>query len=234
VFHLFARLVNNHNARVVFDLTYPLIDEDAFVKGDCKVMYGDVKESIPADAPIILRKEVASRLYFDSDHAKEKFTRRARACFVIYLKMAHVVRFSKKQPTSESSVFGDEFVALKNGTETVRGLRYMFWMMGVPLSGPCYLYGEHIYVSHNTQCPESMLKKKSNSICYRGMKRRHLVGMLFLTFAIDCCMITLLAEEVCGSLGFPCCQMKAARYVIKHVEFYESFRHSRAAPQAIV
>jgi hypothetical protein len=34
-----------------------------------------------------------------------------------------------------------------------------------------------------------------------GMKRRHLVGMLLLTFVIDCCVITLLMEDVCGSLG---------------------------------
>jgi hypothetical protein len=66
----------------------------------------------------------------------------------------------------ESSVFGAEFVAVKSGIETVRGLRYKLWMMGVPLSGPCYVYGDNMSVIHNTQRPGSTLKKKSNSICY--------------------------------------------------------------------
>jgi hypothetical protein len=41
--------------------------------------------------------------------------------------------------------------------------------MGVILSGPTYVYGDNIYVVHNTQRPESVLKKKSNSICFHAV-----------------------------------------------------------------
>jgi hypothetical protein len=37
-------------------------------------------------------------------------------------------------------------------------------MMGVTLSGPTFVYGDNMSVVHNTQRPESVLKKKSNSI----------------------------------------------------------------------
>jgi hypothetical protein len=181
VFHLFAHLVNNHNARVVFDPPYPVIDEDAFVKADWKAMYGDVKEALSPDAPIPLEKEVDLRLYVDSDHAREKFTRRSRTGFVIYLNMVPVVWFSKQQPTVESSVFGDAFVAMKNGIETGHGLRYKPWMMGVPLSGPCYVYRDNMYVIHNTQRPESMLMKKSNSICYHVARESAAMGECIMT-----------------------------------------------------
>jgi hypothetical protein len=163
VFHLFAHLANNHNTMVVFDPTYPVIEEDAFVKADWKAVYEDAKEALPPDAPIILVKEVDLRLYVDSDHAGEIFTQRSRTDLVIYLNMAPVVWFSKQQPTVESSVFGADFVAMKNGIETVRGLRYKLWMMGVPLSGRCYVYGDNMSVIHNTQRPESMLKKNPTS-----------------------------------------------------------------------
>jgi hypothetical protein len=73
VFHLFAHLANNHSARVVFDPTYPVIHEDAFVTADCEAMYGDVKESLPPDAPLPLGKEVDLRLYIYSDHAREVY-----------------------------------------------------------------------------------------------------------------------------------------------------------------
>jgi hypothetical protein len=69
----------------------------------------------------------------------------------------------------ESSVFGAEFVAMKNGIETCRGLCYKLRMMGVTLSGPTYVYGDNLYVVHKTQRPESVLKKKSNSICYHAI-----------------------------------------------------------------
>jgi hypothetical protein len=43
VFHVFAYLGLYHNARVVFDPTYPDVDMDTFIKTDWKSMYGDVK-----------------------------------------------------------------------------------------------------------------------------------------------------------------------------------------------
>jgi hypothetical protein len=84
--------------------------------------------------------------------------------------MAPSVWFSKHQPTMESSVFGAKFVATKNAIETCRGHRYKLRMMGVPLSGPMYLYWDSMYDVHNNQRPEYVLKKKSNSICYHVVR----------------------------------------------------------------
>jgi hypothetical protein len=153
-----------------------VIDEDAFVTADWKAMYGDVNEALSPDAPLPLEKEVDLRLYVDSDHAGEKFTRFSRTGFVIYRNMAPVFWFSKQQPTVESRVFGAEFVAMENGIETVRGLRYKLRMMGVPLSGPCYVYGDNMSVIHNTQRPEYMLKKKYNIICYHVARESVAMG----------------------------------------------------------
>jgi hypothetical protein len=71
VFYVFAYLGLNHNARVVFDPTYPYVDMGTFIKTDWKSMYGDVKEMIPSDSPAYHRKEVYLRLFVDSDHAGE-------------------------------------------------------------------------------------------------------------------------------------------------------------------
>jgi hypothetical protein len=161
---VFAYLGLHHNTRVVFDPNYPAVDMGTFIKTDCKSMNGDVKEMIPSDAPIYCGKEVDIHLFVDSDHAGEQFTGRSRTGFVIYLNMAPIVWFSKRQPTLESSVFGAEFFAMKNGIETCCCLRYKLRMMGVALSGPTYVYGDNMYVVHNTQRTESVLKKKSNSI----------------------------------------------------------------------
>jgi hypothetical protein len=76
----------------------------------------------------------------------------------------------------ESSVFGAEFVAMKNGIETCRGLRYKLRMMGVALIGPTFVYGDNMFVFHNTQRPESVLMKKSNSICYHAVRESAAMG----------------------------------------------------------
>jgi hypothetical protein len=167
---MFAHVKVKHNSRMVFDPTYPSIDMSDFKQCDWKNFYGNVKEAIPPDAPEPRGKDVDLRLYCDSDHAGEKLTRRSRTGYIIFMNMAPIVWFSKRQPTIETSVFGAEFVSMKNGMETTRGLRYKLRMMGVPLSGPTYIYGDNMSVIHNTQRPESTLKKKSNSICYHAVR----------------------------------------------------------------
>jgi hypothetical protein len=71
----------------------------------------------------------------------------------------------------ESSVFGADGVAMKNGIETWSAPRYKLRMMGVTLSGPTYVYGDNMSVVHNTQWPKSVLKKKSNYIFYHKVRK---------------------------------------------------------------
>ena len=82
---------------------------------------------------------------------------------------ALVIWLSKKQSTIETSVFEDDFVAMKQGIEAVCGLYYTLRMMGVQISGPTYVYGGNMLFIHNTQRPDSTLRKKSNSMCYHAM-----------------------------------------------------------------
>jgi hypothetical protein len=170
---VFAYLGMHHNAKFVFDPMFPAVDMGTFINTDWKSMYGDVKEMIPSDAR---GKEVDLCLFVDSDHAGEQFTRRSRTGFVIYLNMAPIVWFSKRHTTVESSVFVAEFVAMKNGIDTPRGLRYKLRMMDVALNGPIFVYGDNMSIVHNTQRPESVLKKKSNSILYHAVRDSDVMG----------------------------------------------------------
>ena len=54
----------------------------------------------------------------------------------------------KEQYTVETSVFGAEFVALKQGIDALRGLRYKLRMMGIPI-----FYGTiyQLYTIHQDQ-----------------------------------------------------------------------------------
>jgi hypothetical protein len=90
--------------------------------------------------------------------------------------MSPIVWYSKKQATIETSVFGAEFVAMKHGMETLRGLRYKLRMMGVSIDGPSFIYGDNMSVIHNTQRPESTLKKKHNAINYHRCREAIAAG----------------------------------------------------------
>ncbi len=63
-------------------------------------------------------------------------------------------------------MFGSKFVATKQATEYIRGLRYKLRMMGITVYEPTYVFGDNQLVLANTTAPGSMLKKKSNAILY--------------------------------------------------------------------
>ena len=147
-----------------------------FKECNWKGFHGEAKEAIPSNAPPTRGKEVDTRLFVDSDHAGDKVTRRSRTGFFIFPNVAPVAWDSKKQNAIETSVFGAEFVAMKVGMETMCGLRCKLRMMGVPLTGPSHFCGDDTSVVHNTQRPESMLKKKSNSICHHAVREAVSMG----------------------------------------------------------
>ena len=69
-----------------------------------------------------------------------------------------------------SSIFGG------NCINTLRGICYKLQMMGVSVDGPLYIYGDNMSVINNMQKPESVLRKKSNSICYHAIRESVAMG----------------------------------------------------------
>ena len=150
--HMMGYLKWKHNSRLFFDPTHPEIYFDTFNDGaEWKEFYGDVTKVIPPNAPDPRGKSVDLRMWVDSDHAGDKVTRRSLRGYFIFLNNALINCLSKKQATIEGSVFGAEFVDMKTGVEALRGIRSQLRMMGVPLTGPTYVYGDNMSVIYNTQ-----------------------------------------------------------------------------------
>jgi hypothetical protein len=143
--------------------------------------YGNVEEAIPVDMPVPLGKDVDIRMMCASDHAGDTRTRRSRTGFLIFCNMALIDWVSKKQATIETSVFGAEFVAMKHGIEKLRGLRDKLHMMGIPLTGPSFIYADNKSQVTNSTVPESTLKKKCNSICYHVVQELVAMGESSIT-----------------------------------------------------
>ena len=138
---------------MVFEPTYPSIDKTNFQEHEWKWLYGDVKEAIPNNCTRPLGRGVDLRMFIYSYHATDDTTRRSRTVYFIYMNLAPVNWLSKNQAMIETSVFGAEFLEMKQGMEAVRGLCYNLRMMVVRISGPTYVYGDNMSVIHNTQLP---------------------------------------------------------------------------------
>ena len=65
---------------------------------------------------------------------------------------------------------------MKQSINALRGLRYKLRMMGIPISGISYIYGDNMSVVSNTSRPESVLRKKSNSVYYHSVHESVAMG----------------------------------------------------------
>ena len=105
-----------------FDVTSPTIDLTQFKECDWKYFYPQARGKIPGNAPNPPGKDVDLMIFVDSNHADDSVTKRSRTGFFIFLNMAPMSWYSKKQTTIETSIFGAEFVAMKVVMKTARGL----------------------------------------------------------------------------------------------------------------
>ena len=77
--------------------------------------------------------------------------------------------FSKRQKTVktvETAAYGSEFVAAHIATEQIMDLRYTLRMMGVPLDGKSYMFGDNQSVITSGTIPHSSLNKRHNALAY--------------------------------------------------------------------
>ena len=171
VLHVFEFLVQKYNSRMAFDPTYTVINMNDFKECTWKDYYGYLKEAIPPNAPKERGKYFDLCGYVDREHAGENNTRRYLSGFFIFLNTALIQWFSNSQAMIETSMFGTEFVAMKIFMETLQGIKYNLRMIGVPIYGLSYIYGDNMVVIYNTKSTDTTLKKKSNSIFYHTVRR---------------------------------------------------------------
>ncbi len=177
-YHVFAYLKKHTEVKLVFDPSYPGVDESRFQQVDWTEMYGELEEELPPRMPEARGNGVVMSCFVDSDHAGNKVTRRSHSGTLIWVNNAPIVFYSKRQNTVESSTFGSELVAMRIAKELIIGLRYKLQIFGVPIEGPTNVYCDNQGVVKNTSILESTLSKKHNAINYHACREAVAAGIM--------------------------------------------------------
>ena len=135
-----------------------------------KEIYYDAEDPDPPGMPDPHGESIQINVFVDSDHAGNTITRRSHTGIMIYLNLAPIIWFSKRQNNVESSTFGAEFIAAKTALEIVEGLRYKLRMLGVPLEGPARFFCDNKAVVKSGSYPEIALRKKTASIAFHQIR----------------------------------------------------------------
>ena len=147
-----------------------------------KVIYREAMEELPENMPEARGESVQLNVYVDADHAGNKVTRRSQTGILVFLNMAPIYWYSKRQNTVETSTFSSEYVALKICAEKIIALRYKLRMLGVPLEGPANTFCDNESTVKSTVRPEARLNKKNVSIAYHKCRECFAAGVMNLYF----------------------------------------------------
>ena len=135
-----------------------------------KEIYPDAQDTLPHNMPEPRGKGVDITTFVDADHAGNKVTRRSHTGVIIFVNMAPIIWYSKRQNTVETSTFGSEYIALKIAIELIESLVYKLRMFGVPVEGEARVLCDNESVVNSSSYPDSSLKKKHCSVAYHKVR----------------------------------------------------------------
>ncbi len=126
IYHIFVYLKAHLNTEMVFDPMPVAVDMNLFEQQDWSYLpYGckGLKEELLHNMPKACGPLMIMQVYVDANHAGDLITRQSRTGFLVILNRALIYWSSKKQTSCEPSTFGSEFIAMKQASEHIHGLR---------------------------------------------------------------------------------------------------------------
>jgi hypothetical protein len=142
-------------------------------------VYGSVEEELPHDMPVPKGKPVRTTTNVDANLMHCLVTGRSLTGVLHFVNQCPVDWYSKKQNTVETATFGSEFSAARTATEKLLDLRYTLRMLGAPLDGPGWMFGDNESVITNSTIPKSTLKKRHNALSYHRVREACASGVMW-------------------------------------------------------
>ena len=144
-----------------------------------KSVYGEVHEEIPNDVPVPMGKEVTLTSYVDANLMHDVITGRSVTGVLHLINQTPIEWYSKSQATVETATYGTEFIAARVAIEQIMEMRVYLRYLGVPISGPTYLYGDNKSVVDSGSIPYFKLHKRHLILCYHRVREAVASGLLY-------------------------------------------------------
>ena len=95
-----------------------------------------------------------------------------------FLNQTPIEWFSKHQNQVESAMYGSKFMAAHQAVEQIFDLCYTLHMLGVPIDGPSWLFGNNKSVITSSTIPHSTLSKCWNALSYHEVHESIASGII--------------------------------------------------------
>eukprot|EP00957_Ditylum_brightwellii_P088228 6720899-Ditylum_brightwellii.AAC.1 len=107
-------------------------------------IYHRCQEEIPVDMPEPSGKPVMATTFVDANLLHDVITGRSYTGIIQLLNKTPIDWFSKRQNTVKTATYRSEFVATRTAVDQIVDLRYTMRILGVPLTGPSWMFGDNL------------------------------------------------------------------------------------------
>ena len=202
---VFGYLRTRPKGRILIDNKDPeIIQKATFSENQNWIeFYPDAQEDIPPDMPEARGNEAKLICFADSDHARNKVTRRSVTGILLMINSTPITWVSKRQTTVEMSTYGSEMVAARIAVDLIMTMRYKLRMLGIKLEKTSTLLGDNMAVVLNTTIPSSVLKKKHLACAYHRVREMVACGAIrYGHIATELNLADLFTKPLNGPLFF--------------------------------
>jgi hypothetical protein len=133
-------------------------------------VYGDLQEDLPPTIPPLRGKSVCTTTFEDANLLHDLTIGCSCTGILHLVNQTTVEWFSKLQKTVETATQGSEFVAACLVPEKIMDLRYTLLMLGAPIEGKAYMFGDNQSVITSSTIPHSSLSKWHNALSYHRVR----------------------------------------------------------------
>ena len=123
-------------------------------------------------------KPVLTTTFVDANLLHDVITGRSCTGIIHMLNKTPIEWFSKRQNTVETATYGSEFVAARTAVDQIVDLRYTMRMLGVPLTGPSWMFGDNLSVVNSSTIPSGKLQKRQNILNYHRVREAQAAGII--------------------------------------------------------
>ena len=143
-----------------------------------QTIYGTGHEELPPNMPPPKGNPVRTTTYADANLMHDLLTGHSMSGIIHLVNQTPIQWFSKKQSTVETATYGSEFMVARQATEQILDLRYTLRMMGIPIDGPSWLFGDNQSVITSSTIPKSTLNKRHNALSYHRVRESIAFGII--------------------------------------------------------
>ena len=143
-----------------------------------QLVYGDLRELRPSDAPKPLGNPIVTSSYKDVNLMHDLLTGRSVTGILHFVNKTLIDWYAKKQATVKTATYGSKFVSARTCVEQIIDLRNTLHYLGVPISDHSYMFGDNKSVINSSVMPHLKLNKRHMMLSLHKVRECIASGMV--------------------------------------------------------